>query len=349
MSQAPGENRYMRRALSLAARAWGRTSPNPLVGAVVVRHGRIVGEGYHHRAGEPHAEVHALAAAGRQARGATLYVTLEPCCSHGRTPPCTDAIIAAGIRRVVVACSDPNPRHRGAGLHLLAAAGIDVDVGMEGERAWELNEAFFTWIMRHRPFVILKLASTLDGRIATAAGQSQWITGPQARGQVQKLRRWCDAILVGAQTVRQDDPQLLVRQPANWPRQPLRLIASRSGDLGPSPQVLRDGRAETRIVEADSPDDWRRVLQELGAQQITALLVEGGGELAADLLNARVVDKVVWFVAPRILGGRGSRPAVGGPDPRSLDAAHDLQDVRVRRLGPDLMITGYTYDVHRPH
>jgi len=345
--RSPDDIRYMRRALSLASRAWGRTSPNPMVGAVVVRDDHIVGEGWHHQAGTPHAEVHALRAAGDAARGATLYVTLEPCSTTGRTPPCTDAVLQAGVARVVVAMADPNPEHAGRGLHLLAAAGIDVDVGVCGDRAAQLNEAFACWTRFRRPLVILKLAATLDGRIATATGDSQWITSPASRRAVQRLRQGCDAIMVGGETVRRDNPQLLVRSPARWPCQPLRLIASRSGELGPAPQVLTDGLAETRIVHASSPGRWRSLLTRLGGEGITCLLVEGGGELAAELLNADVVDKVVWFQAPRILGGRGSRPAVGGPDPTSLSASHDLQDVTVTRYGIDLMITGYLHDVYR--
>ena len=338
---------WMRHALKLAARAWGRTSPNPLVGAVVVREGELVGAGYHHRAGEPHAEVNALAAAGAAARGATLYVTLEPCSTHGRTPPCTAAVLAAGVCRVVVASRDPNPKHQGRGIELLRAAGLTVDVGVEAAAAAALNEAFCCWVRERRPYVLLKLAMTADGKIATPAGESQWITGPAARRRVQRLRQWADAVMVGGETARRDDPSLLVRTPRDWPRQPLRLIASRSGRLPPTLKVLTDGRAPTRVVHADTPADWLALLRQLGAENITALLVEGGGDLAAELLAAGVVDQLALFIAPVLLGGRRSRPVLGGADPASLAAAHRLHDTRVTRCGPDFLLTGYLTDVHR--
>jgi diaminohydroxyphosphoribosylaminopyrimidine deaminase/5-amino-6-(5-phosphoribosylamino)uracil reductase len=338
---------WMREAVRLAAKAWGMTSPNPLVGAVVVREGELVGAGWHHRAGTPHAEVHALAAAGERARGATLYVTLEPCSTHGRTPPCTEAVLAAGVGRVVIGSLDPNPAHAGRGVALLRAAGVAVESGIEAARCAGLNESFYCWIRHRRPYVLLKLGMTLDGRIATAGGESQWITGPAARRWVQRYRQWADAILVGGETVRRDNPQLLVRQPASWPRQPLRLVATRSGQLGEAPQVLTDGRAETRLVACADPAAWRQWLAELGARQITALLVEGGGELAGELLRAGCVDKIAFFVAPRILGGRHSRPAIGGADPLHLAEALGVQELTVRRVGADLLIMGYLSDVHR--
>ncbi len=339
---------YMRQALRLAAKGWGMTSPNPLVGAVVVgANGKVVGSGWHHRAGEPHAEVHALTAAGDKARGGTLHVTLEPCSTHGRTPPCTEAVIAAGIRRVVIGTLDPNPSHAGRALGLLQSAGIEAEHGVEAVACAELNEAFFCWIREKRPFVVLKLAMTLDGRIATHNGQSQWITGPKARSHVQRLRRWADAIMVGGETVRRDDPQLVVREPDGWPRQPLRLIATSSGKLGDHPRVLHDGLAETRLVNCPTADDWRRLLAELGSEGITALLVEGGGELAGSLLAADCIDKVAFFHAPKLLGGANSRPAIAGPDPDTLQQAIDLHDLKTRRLGADLLITGYIHDVHR--
>ena len=336
----------MQRAMRLARKGWGRTSPNPIVGAVVARNTAVVGEGYHRAAGQPHAEVEALAAAGEAARGATLYVTLEPCCTHGRTPPCTEAIIAAGIQRVVVGTVDPNPAHAGRGLHALRTAGVQVETAPESAPYVRLNEAFNCWIRYDRPYVVLKLALTLDGRIATAEGSSQWITGEQARNRVQRLRQWADAVMVGAETVRRDDPQLLVRRPRNWPCQPLRLVASHSGDLGASPQLLHDGRAPTRVLSCADAQAWRQELQRLGADGVTALLVEGGGELAADLLQAGVIDKVSLFMAPMLLGGRNSRPAVGGRDPASLAEALQLTDCCWTKCGKDYHITGYLTDVH---
>jgi diaminohydroxyphosphoribosylaminopyrimidine deaminase/5-amino-6-(5-phosphoribosylamino)uracil reductase len=337
-------DRYMRKAVSLARKAWGRTTPNPLVGALVLdAAGQLVGAGYHRRAGEAHAEVEALADAGAAARGGTLYATLEPCSTSGRTPPCCAAILAAGIRKVFIGNLDPNPRHAGKAVGLLRDAGVEVEHGIESRRCALLNEAFYCWIRHRRPYVWLKMAMTLDGKIATASGQSQWITGPGSRQRVQELRQWADAILVGAETIRQDDPQLLVRSPQNWPCQPLRLVASRKGDLG-SPQVLTDGQGETRVVAID---DWPAFLAQLGEEGITALLVEGGGELAAQMLEANAVDKVAFFIAPRILGGRDSRPVVGGASPASLAETLDLQDAEMRRSGDDFLLTGYLSDVHR--
>ncbi len=338
--------RFMRRAVQLAARAWGRTSPNPLVGAVITDGESEISSGWHHRAGEAHAEINALQDAGDSACGATLFVSLEPCSTTGRTPPCTQAIIDAGIRRVVIGCLDPNPSHAGRGVEILRDAGIEVLVGVEQERCMALNNAFNCWIRYQRPYVMLKLGMTLDGRIATADGQSQWITGPQSRKRVQKFRQWADAILVGAETVRQDNPQLLVRQPRNWPCQPLRLVASHSGDLGDAPQVLTDGQP-TRIISCRGQVEWERTLLELGAEGITALLVEGGGELAAELLEYGLVDQLTAFIAPKILGGRGSRAAIGGNNPASLADAYNLQDTKCTRSGDDFLITGYLSDVHR--
>ena len=341
-SQERSDGAWMRRALGLARRGWGRTTPNPIVGAIVVRAGREVGRGWHQRAGTPHAEIHALNAAGDQARGATLYVTLEPCCTQGRTPPCTETIVRAGIVRVVTGCTDPNPRHAGRGLAGLRAAGIAVVEGVENTLCRQLNAAFFKWVTTGRPWVVLKLAMTLDGKIATATGESHWITGPIARARVQRLRQWADAILVGGETVRQDDPALTVRVPAVWPRQPRRFVWTRRGATA-FPRQLRiwdDPAQPPGFVAAQTADDWRQWLGELGRDGITALAVEGGGELAAACLRAGLVDQVAVFVAPKILGGRDSRSAVGGPAPAALAAAIDLTRCTCRQIGTDFLITG---------
>jgi diaminohydroxyphosphoribosylaminopyrimidine deaminase/5-amino-6-(5-phosphoribosylamino)uracil reductase len=338
------DDRFMRKAVSLALRAWGRTSPNPLVGAVVLdAEGQQVGAGYHRKAGTEHAEVHALADAGEAARGGSIYVTLEPCSTAGRTPPCCEAILAAGLRRVIIGNLDPNPKHAGRAVKLLEDAGLEVIHGVEPDRCALLNESFYCWIRHRRPYVVLKMAMTADGKIATASGQSQWITGPGSRSLVQRFRQWSDAIMVGGETVRRDNPQLLVRSPQKWPCQPLRLVASRRGELGDA-ELLSDGRSEARIV---NPTDWPRFLADLGAEGITALLVEGGGELAASMLQANVVDKVAFFIAPRILGGRDSRPVVGGDSPASLADALDLRSPQMQRSGDDFLLTGYLSDVHR--
>ena len=339
-----GENKdrsYMLEALGLARMGWGLTSPNPMVGAVIVRDGVIIGRGYHFRAGEPHAEINAFSDAARHGydpKGATLYVTLEPCCTTGRTPPCTDAIIAAGIGRVVIGSLDPNPHHAGRGVELLEAAGIEVTVGVEQSACSELNQAFFKWISTGKPFVILKMAMTLDGKIATASGESKWITGPEARRRVQTLRRLSDAIMVGGETVRQDHPQLTVREPESWPRQPLRIIASRSMDDEEVASYFPDGNFER--VELETNEEWHSLLIRLGARNITCLLIEGGGELAAAAIDANAVDMVEFHIAPKLLGGRDSRPVLGGNNPESMEVARKLHNVKVTHYGEDIAISG---------
>lgn len=332
-------NRYMQEAIALAQQAEGMTSPNPLVGAVVVKDGKITGRGYHHQAGTPHAEVHALNDAGEDANGADIYVTLEPCCTSGRTPPCTQAIIKAGIKKVFIGSLDPNPAHAGRGVDILRQAGIEVETGIETSACDELNEAFFKWITTGRPLVVLKLATTLDGRIACSNGQSQWITGPEARSRVQLLRRRADAIMVGGETARRDHPGLVVREPVDWPRQPRRLIASRSMSLEEAMELMSPGRTP-EIIAADTSEAWNALMDRLGRDEVTELLVEGGGELAAQLLQAGIVDVAEFHVAPKILGGRGSRPAVGGDNPLSLSEACNLDDMSFFKLGKDLIVRG---------
>ncbi|MDD5727058.1 MAG: bifunctional diaminohydroxyphosphoribosylaminopyrimidine deaminase/5-amino-6-(5-phosphoribosylamino)uracil reductase RibD [Victivallales bacterium] len=330
---------YMLTALELARQAWGRTSPNPMVGAVIVKNNRIVGSGYHHRPGEPHAEINALAEAGKDADGADVYVTLEPCSTFGRTPPCTLALIGAGVKRVFIGSIDPNPVHSGKAAQILEQVGIKTVCGIEKDACDKLNEAFFHWITTGRPFVLLKLAMTLDGKIATASGSSKWITGPEARQRVQRLRRWCDAIMVGGETVRRDHPGLTVRDGDNdWP-QPQKLIASRSMTDDDLLKFFPD--ASARAVSPDSPQAWRQLLAELGKQSITALLIEGGGELAAEVLNAGIVNKIEFHIAPKLLGGSGSRPAIGGRNPLSLDAARELRDYQLETAGNDIIVSGY--------
>lgn len=344
VDEADEDARWMDEALTEAQRGIGLTSPNPAVGAVIVRDGECIGRGWHERTGGPHAEVRALEAAGPGARGATMYVTLEPCCTYGRTPPCTDAICAAGVARVVIGCEDPNPSHEGRGVTLLRENGIDVRAGVREEACRALNEAFFHWVTTGRPFLVLKLATTLDGRIATWSGDSKWVTGEAARSEVQRLRRWSDAIIVGGETVRSDNPSLTVREPPDWPRQPLRFVWSR-GKKESFPDTLsvcqpKDGRM-AEFVRPQGRKEWRAWLDSLGDRQVTTVLAEGGGELAAELLNSRAVDKVVWFVAPKILGGRTSRPAVGGPAPATLSDCIEIEAIQVECRGQDLMLTGY--------
>ena len=333
-----GDAVHMRRALALARTALGLTAPNPMVGAVLVRDGAVIGEGCHHRAGEPHAEIEALRDAARRGfdpAGATLYVTLEPCSTSGRTPPCTDALIRAGLARVVIGAADPNPRHAGRGLALLEKAGIAVRTGVMRRACEELNRGFFRWIIAGRPWVVLKLAVTLDGRIATRSGDSRWITGLAARNEVQNLRRRAGAVMVGAATAELDHPSLRVHDPA-WPRQPLRLVA---GSASPE-EVARWIPGGAEVVKLPDRAAWEALLDDLGKREIVELLIEGGGTLAASALRAGIVDEAVFFVAPKILGGTGSRPAVGGEDPAHIADAIELENVRVRRFGRDTMIAG---------
>lgn len=331
------DERHMALALDLASRAWGMTSPNPMVGAVVAApDGTIVGRGYHHGPGLPHAEPNALRDAAGHTQGATLYVTLEPCCTYGRTPPCTQAILNAGIARVVVGCLDPNPRHAGRGIDLLRQAGVTVDCGVLERPCRDLNRAFFHWITTGRPYVLLKMAMTLDGRIATRTGDSQWITGPEARAHVQRLRQAADAIMVGGETARLDRPSLLVRKPHDWPRQPQRLVWT-SRPIPPDAPMLHDGGPRPRRAKPVSAPEWRAFLNQLGADGIMTLLLEGGGELAGVALRAHAVDEVAFFIAPKLLTGRDSRPVVGGDSPLTLAEALDLHDVELRPFGPDIL------------
>jgi diaminohydroxyphosphoribosylaminopyrimidine deaminase/5-amino-6-(5-phosphoribosylamino)uracil reductase len=369
--------RFMRLALRLARRGLGRTSPNPMVGAVLVRSGKIIGQGWHHRAGEPHAEIEALNDARRRntsQRGATLYVTLEPCCTHGRTPPCTDAIVTAGIKRVVVGATDPNPQHAGKGFAILKRAGIEMVHGVLAEDCAALNEAFNHWIVHRTPFVTVKAAMTLDGKIATASGESKWITGEQARKHGMKLRQASDAILVGVNTVLADDPSLTARKQmadGRWQMgKPLhRIILDSMARTPLTAEVVSDSQsALTMIVVSErapkkrvaalarranilivpqikqaldsrlSTLDLNFLLQSLGSQNITSLLVEGGGEVNASFLMGGFAQRVAFFYAPKILGGRDSIKGVGGIGARNLDEVLRLRDVRWRKLGADLLL-----------
>lgn len=333
---------FMQLAIDCAKKAWGMTAPNPMVGAVIVRDGNVLATGYHHKAGTAHAEVDALnnaAASGYDVSGSDIYVTLEPCSSVGRTPACTDALIRYGLKRVVIGCLDPNPRHAGRGVEILRNAGMEVVCGVEEDECIELNAAFFTWITTGKPFVMLKMASTLDGKTATSSGDSFWITGKEARSRVQELRRLSGAVMVGANTVRIDHPRLNVREPENWENQPLRLVASCSMGKTELDSYFPDGNAE--VVKVTSDEEWNDLLLRLGRHGIMALLIEGGGELAAGAIRANAVDYVEFHIAPRILGGAGSRPSVGGIDPEKMSSALDLQNVKITRYGSDIAVSGY--------
>ena len=362
----------MRRALQLAARADHASSPNPMVGAVVLdRDGRAAGEGFHRRAGEPHAEAEALQQAGPRAAGGTLYVTLEPCSHQGRTPPCVEAVLAAGVRRVVAAMEDPDPRERGAGLARLRAKGVEVAVGVEEAAARRLNRFYIKHRITGRPFVTVKFAISLDGRIATASGESRWITGERSRTEAHRLRQLHDAILVGAGTVVEDDPKLTNRLPGAT-RQPLRVVVDSAlripaaatvltGQGGEAPTLvattsraaaaavaaLESAGAEVLRLGASGPSqrvDLDELLQELGRRDVLSLLVEGGAEVHGAFFDAGLVDAVVAFLAPVVIGGEKAPPAVGGAGVAQLADAFRLHDVQIARLGDDLMISG---DVHR--
>jgi diaminohydroxyphosphoribosylaminopyrimidine deaminase/5-amino-6-(5-phosphoribosylamino)uracil reductase len=331
--------KYMSLAISLAKRAWGQTSPNPMVGAVIVKDNRIIGKGYHRKAGSAHAEINAMNSSKCNIRGSTIYVTLEPCCTFGRTPPCTDAIIASGIKKVVLGCLDPNPAHAGKGVKLLKKAGIEVAVGIKGKECVELNEAFFHWITTGRPFVLLKMAMTLDGKIATQDGKSKWITGSAARLRVQKLRQWADAIMIGAETARKDKPSLTVRE-FRKEKQPRKLIVSRKLTEKNALKLLGNGE-KPEIIKASCRQEWIRELKRLGKEGVVSVLAEGGGELAASILKTGIVNKIEFHIAPKILGGRKSRTVVGGENPSSLAEALNIQNAYVKRIGDDLCIGGY--------
>lgn len=353
----------MTRALALAERACGDTSPNPMVGAVIVNGGRIVGEGYHRRAGLPHAEIEALRRAGSRARGATIYVNLEPCAHHGRTPPCTDAVSAAGVRRVVAAMRDPNPRVSGRGAARLRRAGVRVDVGCLRAQAMRLNAPFVTAMTARRPWVVVKLAQSLDGKIALTGGESRWISGKPARRLVHGWRRRVDAVMVGVGTVLQDDPALTVRLAKRPPRpgKPIRVIVDsrlrtprESRCLsGRTPTILattarsasarqtfeRRGVTVLRLLPRRGRVPLRRLFAELTRRfGVQSVLIEGGGELAAGALHERLVDRVLWVVAPMIIGGRTAPPSVGGAGVRRLSEAVRLANVITSRVGQDVVI-----------
>ncbi len=335
---AENDLKFMREALLEAELGAGYTSPNPAVGAVIVRDGRIVGRGHHKRCGGPHGEIEAFMSLKSEsdAAGADLYVTLEPCSSTGRTPPCCDAIIRHGIRRVVVGCLDPNPKHAGRGIELLRNAGIEVVTGVLEEECRAYHEAFFKWITAGRPFVLLKMAETLDGKIATANGDSKWVTSETARERVAHLRRLSDAVLAGAETFRTDSPRFTARTPDGTVlKTPRRFIATHH------PEILAGAGDGWESVVLDTPEDWRDFLARLGRENVTMLLIEGGGELAASAIRARAVDKIEFHIAPKLLGGRGSRPVLGGPDPAALSEAVALDRLRVSPLGRDLRIEAY--------
>ena len=360
---------FMRHALRLARKGFGSTSPNPMVGAVLVKRGKVIGQGWHHRAGLPHAEIEALQDAARRGenpQGATLYVTLEPCSTHGRTPPCCDAIRAVGIKKVFVGTIDPNPKHAGAGLKILKRAGIAVALFNKslGEQCVRLNEAFNHWIVHRTPFVIVKAGMTLDGKIATANGEARWITSEASREFAMTLRRGADAILVGINTVLLDDPMLTVRGGnIQHPRRLRRIVLDSKARTPLGAKVVRDEFADltTIVVGRSAPKsrvaalakrvnvwvaperaariDLARLLKKLGSENVTSLLIEGGGEVNASFLSAGLAQRVAFFYAPKVLGGRDSRKGVAGEGARSVGEIIELHDIEWQKSGPDLFMT----------
>jgi diaminohydroxyphosphoribosylaminopyrimidine deaminase / 5-amino-6-(5-phosphoribosylamino)uracil reductase len=357
------EERFMLRALELAERGRRTASPNPMVGCLVVAGGKVAGEGFHERAGDPHAEVHALSAAGPSARGSTLYVTLEPCSHHGRTPPCVQSIIASGVARVVIASSDPNPLVSGAGIKALRAQGVEVMEGPYADIARRQNEAFVKWITTGRPFVTLKSALSLDGKVATRTGDSKWLTSETSRHDVHELRAQSDVVMVGIGTVLADDPRLTARDVGEC-GQPGRVVidsmartplGSRVADTGDAPTIVAVcERAEEGAVAAleargvtilrsggEGRVDLVGVMDHLGRNEVTSVLCEGGPTLAAGLWGERCVDKLMVYLAPKVVGGAIAPGPIGGEGVELMEQAGGLELDSVTEMGPDLKVVAY--------
>jgi diaminohydroxyphosphoribosylaminopyrimidine deaminase / 5-amino-6-(5-phosphoribosylamino)uracil reductase len=335
---AKSDENFMRVALGEARKGVGLTSPNPAVGAVLVVKNKIVARGHHRRAGSPHAEVECLTNFGRSVPAeATLYVTLEPCSTIGRTGACTDAIVAAGVRRLVVGAVDPNPKHSGRGLEQLEKAGLEVRLGVLENECSELNETYNKWIVTGIPFVIAKCGMSLDGRLTAPPSESRWLTSAAARRHAQQLRAKVDAILVGAETIRADNPRLTVRGQRTAQQQPWRIILSRSAKLPCGARVFTDRFAERTVVYRDT--DLGVVLSKLGAKEITSVLIEGGGDILGQALDQRLIDKVQVYAAPLLTGGPTLAFAGAGAD--STQNGARLHGIRYERIADDICVTGY--------
>jgi len=356
------DEKYMRLALDLARKAKGRTSPNPMVGAVIVRDGEIVGTGYHQKAGTPHAEVHAIADAGDKTKDATIYVSLEPCSHYGRTGPCTEAIIEAGISRVVMAMPDPNPRVSGKAI--LESHGIEVTTGILEDEAQKLNEVFIKYINTGLPFVILKTAMSLDGKIATYSGKSKWITSEESRNIVHQIRNEVDAVIAGIGTVIADNPSLTTRLPDGNGRDAIRIILDSHARISLESKVLNlNSTAKTIVAVTPSapkdktdkirqkaevlivPEKYSRIdicelMKTLGKMEITSVLIEGGSEVNASAIKSGIVDRVMFFIAPKLMGGRNAPGPIGGDGVDDPSEAIKLKDVSVTQIGEDILVTG---------
>ena len=360
------DRHYMRQALELAEKGAGYVSPNPMVGAVIVKSGIVVGSGFHEKFGSPHAEVNAIAAAGEKAQGATLYVTLEPCNHTGKTGPCTQAVLEAGITRVVVAMPDPNPDVTGGGADFLRSKGLTVKTGVERRAAERLNEAFAHYIRTQHPFVTAKCAATLDGRIATASGDSKWVTGPEARAYVHELRHRNDAIMVGVDTAIADDPSLTTRREGQDGRDPLRVIIDPTCRLPETAKMLTQlSDAETwvmvdalcelsqkerllatgaKLLPLSTPHgrfEMGALMAALGEKGVSSVLVEGGGGVLGSALRSGVVQKIAFFYAPKLLGGDDGVPICRGQGVAMMTDALEVADLAVRSLGSDILMEGY--------
>ena len=359
---------YMNLALDLARKSEGQTNPNPLVGAVIVKSGKVVAKGYHEKAGLPHAEAIALNKAGTKARGADLYVNLEPCCHHGRTPPCTEAIISAGIKRVILGIRDPNRLVNGRGIRFLRKQGVEVVIGVLRRDCHKINEHFIKYITTGRPWVILKSAVSLDGKIATRTGDSKWITGSKARAYAHRLRSRVDAILVGAETVRMDDPQLTVRPKKKGMRNPVRIIVSGKGSISTSAKIFNNAHKERVIYVANAslPLVRKKKLQKIGVEvllvkyrkkkvdlpllmdalgkmKITSIMIEGGSEISGNALKEKLIDKLIYFLAPKIIGGKNAPGPVGGQGISRIEDFIEVKEISIEKLGNDFVIEGNIY------
>lgn len=357
------DEKYMRLAMQLAGNAIGRTSPNPLVGAVIVKDNRVVGCGWHRKAGTPHAEVHALNQAGELAQGADVYVTLEPCAHYGKTPPCAKALVEAKVKNVYGGLLDVNPKVAGKGFKILEDAGIHVEYGFLQDELRKQNEAFFKWIEHKKPFIVLKAAMTLDGKIATATGQSKWITNETSRAYGYKLRDIYDGIMVGINTVIEDNPMLTAR--VDGGKNPIRIVVDSSLKIDINANVVQDKSAKTIVATTDKADkdkilklqaqdvdvivvdkdendkvDIEKLLDILGQQNICSILVEGGATLSGSFVAKKLVDKVYFFIAPKIIGGKEAKTPVAGTGILNLQEALALKDIQIEKLEEDILIIG---------
>lgn len=357
------DEKYMRLAMQLAGNAIGRTSPNPLVGAVIVKDNRVVGCGWHRKAGTPHAEVHALNQAGELAQGADVYVTLEPCAHYGKTPPCAKALVEAKVKNVYGGLLDVNPKVAGKGFKILEDAGIHVEYGFLQDELRKQNEVFFKWIEHKKPFVVLKAAMTLDGKIATATGQSKWITNETSRAYGYKLRDIYDGIMVGINTVIEDNPMLTAR--VDGGKNPIRIVVDSSLKIDINANVVQDKSAKTIVATTDKADkdkilklqaqnvdvivvdkdendkvDIEKLLNILGQQNICSILVEGGATLSGSFVAKKIVDKVYFFIAPKIIGGKEAKTPVAGTGILNLQEALTLKDIQIEKLEEDILIIG---------